>query len=60
MSIHYPDPDHPDAEILLNNAVAWRRFPDGTEQDLAEAEQEAWYQRLHAELEASDALPPKP
>lgn len=52
MSIHYPDPDHAGAEIVLNNAVAWRRYGDGREEALSEAEEEAWYARLHAELEA--------
>lgn len=50
-SIHYPDPDHPDAEIVLCDGAARRRFADGREEDLPEDEEEAWYQRLNDELE---------
>ena len=53
MSLHYPDPDHADAEIILNNGVAWRRYADGREEVLPEADEDAWYERLHADTEAS-------
>lgn len=55
MSVHYPDPDHPDAEIIMNNGFAWRQFADGREEMLSEAEEEAWYQRLHADNEARNS-----
>jgi hypothetical protein len=55
MSIRYPDPQNEDAEIILANCVAWRRYADGREEDLTEEEEEARFQRLHAELEADEA-----